>query len=768
MSVPALASGSNVSASFATSPILASAGQTYTIKLLTNQVAYVYDGHLGSTDTQWYYPQKWEWHCSGWYNGMAKVIFVGKSGWAACAYNEGAYNVATFDASTPNYPRLPNLSYFSTAHQTADMASDGKTIYLMEWKAVQNNNFVTAIDAGTSMPFYFTNGTYDTTFIWPGGFIGNNNYVPTLTGTYIDLVVSPATDVQTGIAVQQSGSILAVAHGTTGTIKLFDKVSGSSVGTISGVHVSTITPNFTPMAFTTEGLWYVSDGGLYLITGLPSSPVVTQPIAGPPFQYVAAIGANPTTNGLYVADGGTNQQIYEYAVNTHLLLKTLGVLGGYHDCNPTITHTRFMFDDTATIGSNAAGNYFHYVFVQPDASDNVWVEDLYGRRIQHFDASGNYVNQILYMKPSYGGATASETMPTRTFIGMFEYDMNYTVPNLPGDPDPTLGGNGSWTFAKDWMVCALGAHGSPPLTDANQDRYYFLQVENLSNNRVYATLTSHPGNFRNVFELPVNGTSPARNTGLLWPNNYTMLRNGTLSSWSVSGSSPSKTVSILNEALTGFDGSGNPIWGSPATVISTTTNASNVFLIPGQGGIGGSRSSEPTTSGYYPIWQTSVIGTSGYPHAAAIKSGFPSYAWTTMPEKALVVPDGMSYPSGASAGMTPVRTEGTNILYWYAGNYNAYGSQVYHYYEDGLMIGQFGNTTALPPNGEKYPLHPGNIGNSQYMSTTTVNGDIYVYLGDEALSLAQRWHVANLNSIHEYAGTGVLQPGGSVILNPLF
>jgi hypothetical protein len=740
-------------------------GASYTVKFMTNQVSYTYDGHFGSTDSQWYFPQKWEQSC-GWIPGFSKLTFVGNVGWMACAYNEGSANIMTYPKATPNYPSVPNAAYYNAGnHYTADIATDGTWVYMMESQDGTSgtlvHNFITAVDAGTASPAFFSQGTYDNTFVWQG--------TTDLTATYIDLVDNPSTDVQTGIAVQQSGNILAVAHGVTGVIKLFNKRSGASLGTVPSVHIPTITLNFTPMAFTSEGLWYVSDGALYLITGLPGSPVITQPIAGPPFSYVAAIGSNPTTNGLYVADGGTNQQIYEYAVSTHSLIRTLGVAGGYNDCNPTITHTRLMLDDSATLGTNGLGTYpnFHYVFVQADADDDLWVEDMQGRRVQHFDKNNAYVNQILNYRPSYYPAV-SETMPNRLFIGMLEYTINYGVPNLPGDPDPAVGGNGSWVLSKDWQVCALGAHGSPSLPNNTQDSYSFQSVEQLSNGRAYAQLFTHSGAFRNIFELPTNGTSPARNTGKIVTGNFLLTRTGDWNSWTVSGSSPSKLASIVTQPLTGFDGSNNPINGAQQTIVSATTTASNVLLIPALGG-GQAKFSEGTTNGYYPILYSTNIGIIGYPHAAAIKSGFSSYAWTTMPEANLVVPDYKgSYPSAAiTSGLSIVRTEGTNIFYQYSGNYTAYGAQMYHYYEDGMMIGQFGNVAAFP-KGPGYPLRPTTVGNNQFMSTTQVGSDVYLYNGDEAYAPAHRWHISNLGSIHEYAGSTILQPSGSVTLSKVF
>lgn len=537
------------------------------------------------------------------------------------------------------------------------------------------------------------------------------------------------------------------------------------------------------MTFTSEGLWVVSGGRLYLVSDLSAAiqkarhenkpgrlaVTVSQPIIG--FQYLMAVAANTLTSSLFVADGGTNQQIYEYSVNTHTKRRTLGVRGGYHDCDPTVTRTRFLFDDTAITGLNYPPSWDPYTWLAVDDNNNVWVQDLRGARIQHFDTTGNYVNQILTKRPSYYVAV-SETMPTRLFVGWLEFTINYNVPNVPGDPDPAVGGNGSWVLAKDWMVCALGAHGSPPLTAGN-DSYWFTSVERLSNGRVYAPMRAHPSQsgYQNIFELPENG-SPARNTGVAAPGAvaYYMVRDGSFTAAVSRGASPNITVGYNRIALTGFDANDNPTYSTPAMVLSATTNSSDYRLVPTLGGhmIGG----ELSTGGYFPIYRTVYADILGYPHAGAIKSGFPSYAWHGLAEVCMSVPDfkgGWPCAHDGIAGIGPVHTEGRNFIFLYGGNFTPYGGQLYHYYEDGLMVGQFGNTKGFPETNN-LPVHPGNFGNSGTFSTTTTNNgnDIYVYTGDEAYAPAHRWHISNLSSIHEYSGSTILHPNASVSLAKVF
>lgn len=111
--------------------------------------------------------------------------------------------------------------------------------------------------------------------------------------------------------------------------------------------------------------------------------------------------------------------------------------------------------------------------------------------------------------------------------------------------------------------------------------------------------------------------------------------------------------------------------------------------------------------------------------------------------------------------------EGKNIFVMYNGQYAPYGNQYYHYWEDGLLVGQFGQTYAYPKTLLGFTNFD-TAGNITSFATTMYNGDAYLYHADEDYAPAHRWHVSNLSSVHEYSGSGLLQPNGGVTLAPLF
>ena len=815
---------------------------TYTIKLMMNDVKYHYDWWIGNTDASWISPNifgrfhahgftKIAWvGTQGWLapnyseniyniglmqknapnapypvsrnfnNYTIQISDLATDGQFVYLLNHGfSYNYDSFttvmdgasgrpafftngtlkvgaNCNFPNCSPGPNGTWYNTTLSTIDdttFATTGSinagsnSLSVANGAGFANGSAVYVTGAGTS------GGVLTSSIVSGGGTTGAatlilaNNAVTTVSAKTVNLYI-----LQTGIAVQRGGNILAIAHGTTNQIVLFDKTSGNSLGTITGITAP------GQMAFNSEGLWVIANGVLYEVTGVGSSNAVAAvpSLGGITFSNVQSVAVNGATNSLVVLDGGTNQQMYEFAVSTHSLMRTYGDLGGFNDCNPTITKTRLNVDNTATTGATTGNGSF----VSVDDTDDVWIGDNGNyERILHISPSNQYVNQNMSFHYLYKSAV-SKTMPTRLFNHQWEFSINYNVTNVAGDPDPAVGGNGSWALVRNWGVCAQGAHGSPPgaMTNATTG---IREVEQLSNGRVYADVTN--GSNYHLYELPTSGTSPMRDTGI---NTYgpagpeLLLRDGSLVYSNKTGTTPSFVVTAYKATLTGFDGSNNPIYGSFVAVGSTTTNATNASLIPSTGSFIGSNGAETTTSGYMPVFWTAQknnSATTHYPHLAAIKSGFASYAWTTLGEVCFQVPDYLgNFPckNGFSSfnGIAPIQVEGANIFVGYDGQNVPWGDQYYHVWEDGMIVGQFGNDQGYlyqnAMHGYFQAMRPEQAENIGDISTTTYNGDVYMYHPDEGSGSCHRWHISNLSSIHEWGGSGQLQPNGKITLAPIF
>ncbi|WP_263353384.1 chitobiase/beta-hexosaminidase C-terminal domain-containing protein [Acidicapsa acidisoli] len=786
---------------------------SYTVKLLTNNVNYNWDGMIGSTSENWLTPERWE---SFAWNGNLRMAFVGTTGWFSTGYAEGPFNFGYFEDTDPNRPMMvnpPNSNlpggavtspYFDSDLMLVDVATDGQWLYFASqpmWSGLLS--YVTAFDVSASdpnsaIPAVFGNGASTSgpsCSLYPESSCGITTPGATAwfntTLSYIDS--EPAGQLPpTGIAVQKNGNILAVAHGdytSNGTsfmgsdltayqsnmIRLFDKRRGTSLGVITSIS------NPTQMAFNSQGLWVLSNGSVYLVSNPGGSNTVTQPI--PSLSNPVSLATNSATDHVFILDGGTSQQMKEFDSNFHLV-GTYGVLGGYNDCNPTIRNDHLMLDNSAITGQNSSN--LSWIRVEETTGD-VWIQDGGNMsRILHLTLASasngintyKYVNQIQFHFPNYALAT-SKTMPTRLFVRLFEYAVSYDpeTPLQPGDPDPNLGGNGSWNLVKNWGVCADGAGGSTyEGFSASGQELGIVTAEQLTNGQAYVEI-GRSGDLL-VYELPSSGTSPMRMTSVSFLNWgwKQLFRDGSLGYTEKSGQAPNIIDTVYNAPLIGFDSQDNPQWGSFTPVAVAEINSTNQPV----GNSGWSLNLtgvEPTTGGYYPVYQAgspfNSSSTTRYPHLGAIKSGLQNYAWTTMPEVCMTVPDNHGgFPCtnsyGDHNGIGPEQTEGRNIFLMYDGQYASYGDQIYHYWEDGLLVGQFGNQF---PYGNTPVGNPptGQAGNIRRFTTVSNGNDVYLYHTDEAIHPPiHRWHISNLQSIHEFSVVSPLGATSTLQLNQLF
>ena len=784
----------------------------YTVKLLTNNVAYHWDGVIGSTSEEWFARQRLE---SFAWNGNWRMAFVGNKAWFTTGYAEGAtMNFGYFDDKDPNRPNMINPAndllppgavstiYYNQNLALVDIATDGQWVYLAE-KPYWNGTLsyvtafdVTAADPNAAIPAVFGNGTATngpTCLNFPvrqcGLVQGNTSWFNT-TLSYVD--GEPAgQQPPTGIAVQRSGLLLAVAHGdfiSTGTsfmdkgtlhhsneIRLFDKRQGISLGLITSV------PNPTQLAFNSKGLWVMSNDSLYLVIDPGGANSVTQPSLN--LSHPVSVATNGLTDHLFVLDGGSSQQMKEYDSSLRLVA-TYGVNGGYNDCNPTVRNDHLLLDDTAVKGVSMSNG--SWITVEESTGD-VWIQEGGMRsRILHLAAhsSGNgqtpysYANQIQFQHPNYQ-LGVSETMPTRVFAGLFEYSVSYDpqAPIQPGDPDPGLNGNGAWSLAKNWGVCADGGGGSPSVGMTYPGvRGDIKGAEKLSNGHVYAEVSD--GSTLYVYELPLNDSAPMRLTSTAFRNFQwkRLFRDGSLGWGGAGGKLPSNSETIYTAAPPAFDSQNNPHWSGQTPVATLKFDSTDLPLLDGgwgsaPGGIW------PTTGGYYPIYQPGRLfnssQTTRYPHLGAIKAGSTTYAWTAMPEVCMTLPDAHGgFPCqpgyGNHNGIGPEQTEGSNIFVMYDGQYSTAGDQIYHYWEDGLMVGQFGNSSPHPDNFLAN-IPAGQANNTAAMATVLVGADVYLYNTDESdHSPLHRWHVSNLDSVHEFSASSPLGASSTLQLAASF
>ena len=611
----------------------------YTVKLLTNNVSYHWDGVIGSTSEEWFARQRLE---SFAWNGNWRMAFVGNRAWFTTGYAEGAnMNFGYFDDKDPNRPNMINPAndllpagavstiYYNQNLALVDIATDGQWVYLAEmpyWTGTLS--YVTAFDVtsgdpNTAIPAVFGNGTATSGPTCPNfpvqqcGLVQGNTSWFNTTLSYVD-GEPVGQQPPTGIAVQKSGPVLAVAHGDysssgvsfmgtnrtlhrSNEIRLFNKRQGTSLGIITAI------PNPTQLAFNSNGLWVISNDTLYLVTDPGGANSVSQPSLT--LSHPVSVATNGSTDHLFVLDGGSSQQMKEYDSSLKLVA-SYGVNGGYNDCNPTVRNDHLLLDETAVKGVGMSNG--SWIKVEESTGD-VWIQEGGMRsRILHLaaHASANgqttysYANQIQFEHPNYQ-LGVSETMPTRVFAGLFEYSVSYDpqTPLQAGDPDPVVNGNGAWSLVKNWAVCADGGGGSPSVGMTYPNVKGDIKgAEKLSNGHVYAEVSA--GSSMYVYELPSNESAPMRLTTTVFKNWQwkRLFRDGSLGWGGSGGQLPSNSETVYTAAPPAFDSQNNPHWSGQTPVATLKLDGSALPLL--DSGWGSPISGIwPTTGGYYPIYQ---------------------------------------------------------------------------------------------------------------------------------------------------------------------
>jgi hypothetical protein len=717
---------------------------TYLVKVLYSNVTYEW-GLIGDTSTSWGGPDNWD-ALSDLPEGMA---FSETNAYMSNGYSEGRPNSSYFNTATPQEPLpLLNIGYCNVFRY---VTSDGERVYFGNVGDALSggNSFVIAVDGTTGSQYKFPSGATA------------SNCGPPVSG-----IIDIDPNIPTGIAVQANGNILAVSHGTyygdnlptllpgEDAIRLFDKISGAFLGMVS-------IRDPQQLAFSSDGtLWAISNGTVVQIASVGQQNNIVRSL--PDVSAPVAITVDLKTGVVLVGDGGTVQQIKRFS-SAGELLSTYGDLGGYTDCNPTVTNTRLYLDSTAGGGAGNNQTPHTWLAVQPDGS--FWIGDLGNDRMLHVSEDGQYLNQVAFMRYLYRVAT-DHGDPSRIFADFLEFKVDYSKPLLPGDPDPNLGGNGSWSLAKNWSVC-VPAQYDP----------WFVAVDTYGNGRTYAELYNNDVRSQlsgaampEVAELPTSG--PLRFSGSIVQdsgNSEIFDNDGNLAYWKVTQTGNNIVDTAYKSIFVGYDENGFPEWGdtqASASVSSnfgdtTFRNSTEPLAVPG-GGM--EETPQATSGGFYVSFNTTISTAGSDHHIGGVKAGASSWSWKASPGGMLSSPDGEGTFSDSNLsgldGITAL-VEGSNVFEGYNGNWGTFSSQWMHWSEDGLLIGQFGNTPQS--GGNSGTLVPGAAGNILTMATVPVNGNIYLYTSDEGYHPGiHSWKISGLDSVHEESGSAPI--GGVLIL----
>lgn len=690
---------------------------SYKVRVLSNNMQYVWEGTIGNNSDADTGPTM--------QRGYAQIIAMAISGsyaYYAKGYSEGNPSQLKFNLATPRSRIQIQPAGENTGQQTIFVATDGTSVY---WAG--NDPFA------ATLYFVFGTKTSDDSEVQ---FTAGKSIKAVRGRTYkwsIDSV-NNANSVITGLAVQRSGKFLFVSHAQMNELHVLNKTTGQLVQTLTYTAPGVLATD------TTDFLWMAHNGtiekfsvdtatGVLSTTGITLSGVL-KPLA---------LGVSQNNQLIVAADGdSTSQQLKAFNNLTGAASWTYGQAGGYVN-GPDVTDDKFYFRDIRTTMNT-------FVAFQSDGS--FWVGDPGNSRVQHYTASRTFIDRIMY-QPHFYSCFVDYNDPTRVFADFREFRIDYSK--------PLERNNGSWELVKNWGY-------NVPIAWAHQ--YNILRnVNTLSNGRTYALLyfINSPSKWQ-VVELPATGN--IRFTNVTWtPDNSQLYPDGSLRRL---------TRLVLNtptiwtkRPLTGFDGAGNPLWGTAVTVAKTppATNSD-----PGYFGDGNKlRSGEVTSSGIVLAFDGGGYhaGFDNY-HLGGVRVGDSTWRWRVAPstkrdyytgpfpsDGTYDIGNGVQY-SGVSA-MAVDRS----IFWGYHGEFwkNSQTNKWNQVYDDGLFVGQFG-VTGPDVAGQEAPA--GMAGNAFCANIIRRGADTaYLYHNDEGHhSGLHRWRITGFNTIQEQQSSITLSMTG--------
>ena len=699
----------------------------YVVRLLHHRLRYVWEGVVGNSSDTFDAALA---HKS--YGPPTSLAIVGDEAYFAVGYNEAQPGVHGFRLATPQRATHP----FPSADPFVGyelIAADAKRVFWANTGGYSKSSFVGAFDVAARAAVPFLAGSAVCLNRRPGS---GECYPDQDYRGVIDAGTS-LIDAPTGLAVQRSGRILAVAHGGRGTVRLFDKGSGQPLSEIS---VPLPAKGTNHLAMSVRGdLWTISGRTVLRWSDLEHRPRVVVRIEG--LEAPVAIASTGDDEGVWVADGGASAQLKRFDGEGRLRA-VVGRRGGYAS-DPAVSSDKLCFRSRE--GEERTG-----IGATPG---EVWVIDTCNNRMLRFriDASGTARSdgEIAYLPASYA-STVDHAQPRRVFANFLEFDVDDDAPLSPGR---------SFRLVRNWLPGLPAA-----LVDgqtANFGFSGFQSVETLANGRTYAMLRS--GSRQAIVELP--GSGPARLVKLfaapLPRATARVLYEGGDLGYALTGE---QTQSVLRLPLAGFDAQGDPRWASDPVLVARvpvragSPNERGAFtgILPPRFPV--------TASGRVVFLDPSVEGNEGF-HLGAAQASDERWLWQASPTGRL---DGKgSFQTKAIDGSlhyggNVVWASGRHIVYGYHGEYYkdlgngrvGQANQFMHFDESGLFLGQFGHPSTQPPT----PLWAGMSGNAFSLTLVRAAGHLYLYHNDEwAHGGVHRWRIDGADEIGELQGSGRLE-----------
>lgn len=691
--------------------------QQYMVKLLYHNVGYKWDGPIGNTSEaisgkhvfQGFYP-------------IMSMAATDTANFYVTGYNENAYNLHWFKPE--NIHSQTSFGRADTYTAVGLICTDGKRLYIANNQGGFNEggtiSFVYAISLSDKKDYHFS-----------AGHAYSINYRERLYESIIDFdntslkvkSFPPAhTFIQhgaSGIAVQENGTILAIAHFGSDSIRLFDKNTGRLINKIFAADVTAL--GMTPA----NDLWAISGNKVICYSSLSESPVIKNQLTG--FSKPLALAIDPINGNLIIADGGSSQQIKAYSANG-LQLFTIGQAGGYLKHNAQVTYDKFWFRQ-AHLGD--------YTFITVLKDHSFWFGDTGNNRSLHFNSKKELLGQIMFQPTNYS-CSVDINDASRVFSEYLEFKVDYTKP---------LGQ--SWTLIKNWLP------GLDPLYFGEFNG--IRQVTTLKNKKTYALLNNQRTNNKEIIEITTDSIrlthiSPANRNS----EKISLQPNGSIIITPLNADKDSAVIWYRQDLLN-FTASGDPVYDSRVELGRAAAHKNDP--VSRFGGFGDIKTPVTSTKIFISFDQSR---NSGF-HLGGIKVGGKKWLWRASPTGDLDDKGTYDIGNGVQYAGSTVMSSGRNIIYGYHGEFwkQAQAARFMHFYDDGLFIGEFGESS------KGHNLIDGAIygfaGNSFSPSLVQYKNRLFLWVNDESSNGPQRWQINGLKSIHEISGKGRLN--GVIILS---
>lgn len=654
------------------------------IKVLSNNVKYEWRGVIGNTSDSMTGSSV---HHN--YGPIQGIAFAENYGYYATGYNERKQSFNKFNIATPNQRIVISNKKIAVSR----VCTDGNKVY---WGATDPYSSTVSL-------IFATNCSNDSEVIFPYGISYTTR---SITSTFPSCINLRDTVLSTISAMTVSGNFLFVSRAALGIVDVLDKTTGAMVAThmirANGIAVDSL-----------GNLWATSGSDIkYYRVGSDGSIELWFSFSGGSGGALTSISIS--NNELVVTDRGT-AQVRAYSFDGDLVW-TLG--GESYENDVNVYDDKFYWNDVR-------GSYSSFVAFQSDGT--FWVGDYGNTRVQHFNSNREYINNIAYRPISYNTCTDISN-PSRVFSDYCEYHVDYS--RLLDN-----GQNGSWKLVKNWgyKVTSAQEDGLKDVTTLKGKTY---SVGGDINVRVsggrYATVIS---------ELSLTGMK--RIDTIISIQRYGLYTDGSLRAASntlVNG----KRVWYIKKAISYTS---RPVWDKETVFASVMDDAlsPNFNLIRSAGEI----TSSDILIGYEGNDQRQFTY-----HLAGLKLGDSIYSWRTARGTFKGYSGGFPKDGSFDIGNGIVRTGdvkhhaiGKNIFYgqhgefWKSSQINMWN----HFYDNGLLVGQFG---VLGPDVANMQAPAGMAGNAFMGSVVEVSGNLYLTHNDEGHhSGVHLWEISNTESV---------------------